>query len=588
MLLNLETSYDITLEEKQTLDEKIEKTISIHKENNAFINRLVMDSVTALTTSKARSEVLANQGFFQRFLGGITGKNNKIRSQIDNDLSKAQYASQQLIQKLSELNVLTFDTITMVNNKLNAFVLETDEEINRIYETLVKFFKQTRAELVQLENRITTLERNMRLLHWQSTIEYQIYNGIEYHELQDIEKVCCITNDFIQISEGKWSTSDLLLLKPILKELGMSDKTKISYELFIKSIIQHPILLEKLFEGITHSYVSEFSTWEIPILKGIEKSTELKLADKYIVDTITQQLELAQVFVDKNELQSKILQNYMKSTIAMDLKQELTLFELIIELLSSLKIVSDYDKKAINDHAIIIQNENVIESGEDLKELEVEDTRLKLRDYIQLGADDGILDIKYSWQVIKVENEKCLLWSNNPVSVLSDGKSWSESSTREVLNEPENSQMMIPSFINYFSEEEKAIMLVTEVETIVSANLFEGPLKKYLAQDEEYQTVITKDTIFTLSLHELKTLVYDQNISYRKEKMYLLRDVSREDKYKSRISYVGSEINTIGYSDGCVTSFISPPEYTYPAVYISNIKFPYGTGREDDPYRMAE
>ncbi|HFJ9404230.1 TPA: hypothetical protein ACGW3F_003334 [Bacillus paranthracis] len=588
MLLNLETSYDITDEEKQILDEKIDQTLSLHIENSAQMNRLVMDSVTALTTSKARSEVLANQGFFQRFLGGITGKNNKMRSQIDIDLSKAQYASQQLIQKLSELNVLTFDTITMVNNKLNAFVLETDEEINRIYETLVKFFKQTRAELVQLENRITTLERNMRLLHWQSTIEYQMYNGIEYHELQDIEKVCCITNDFIQISEGKWSTSDLLLLKPILKELGMSDKTKISYELFIKSIIQRPILLEKLFEGIPQSNVSEFSTWEIPILKGIEKSTELKLADKYIIDTISQQLELAQVSVDTNELQSNIVQNYMKSTVAMDLKQEITLFELIIELLSSLKVVSNYDEKAISDDTNIIHDEIVIESVEDLKELEVEDTHLKLRDYIQLGEEGGIVHTKYSWQVIKVENEKCLLWSNTPVFVQCDGKSWSESSTREILNEPENSQMTIPSFINYFSEEEKAIMLLTEVETNVSANLFEGPLKKYFGQDEEYQTVITKDTIFTLSLHELKKLVFDQNISYRKEEEYLLRDVSKADKYNSRINFVGSEINTTGYSDGCVTSFISPPNYTYPAVYISNIKFPYGTGREDDPYRMVE
>lgn len=587
MLLNLETNYDITDEEKQILDEKIDQTLSLHIENNALMNRLVMDSVTALTTSKARSEVLANQGFFQRFSGGITGKNNKIRSQIDNDLSKAQYASQQLIQKLSELNVLSFDIITMVNNKLNAFVLETDEEINRIYETLVKFFKQTRAELVQLENRITTLERNMRLLHWQSTIEYQMYNGIEYHELQDIEKVCCITNDFIQISEGKWSTSDLLLLKPILKELGMSDKTRISYELFIKGIIQRPILLEKLFEGIPQSNLSEFSTWEIPILKGIEKSTELKLADKYIIDTISQQLELAQIYVDKNELQSKIVQNYMKSTAAMDLKQEITLFELIIELLSSLKVVSNYDKKAMSDHANIIHDEIVIESGENFKELEVEDTRLKLRDYIQLGEEGGIVNTKYSWQVIKVENEKCLLWSNTPVFVQSDGKYWSESSTREVLNKPESSQMMIPSFINYFSDEEKALMLPTEVETIVSVNLFEGPFKKYLAQDEEYETVITKDTIFTLSLHELKTLVYDQNISYRKEKNYLLRDVSKEDEYNSRISFVGSEINTIGFPHEFAMSY-NPAEYTYPAVYITNIKFPYGTGREDNPYRMAE
>lgn len=82
----------------------------------------------------------------------------------------------------------------------------------------------------------------------------------------------------------------------------------------------------------------------------------------------------------------------------------------------------------------------------------------------------------------------------------------------------------------------------------------------------------------------MKTLVYDQNISCRKEKEYLLRDVSRGDEYNSSISFVGSGIV---YSGGYSTSF-NPPNYTYPAVYISNIKFPYGTGREDDPYRMVE
>ena len=596
MLLNLETNYDITDEEKQILDEKIDLTLSLHIENSAIMNRLVMDSVTALTTSKARSEVLAKQDFFRRFIGGIIGKNNKIRSQIDNDLSKAQYASQKLIQKLSELNVLTFDTITMVNNKLNAFVLETDEEINRIYQTLVKFFKQFRVELIQIENRITILERNVKLHHWQSTIEYQMYNGIEYCELQDIEKICCVTNDFYQISEGKWSTSDLLLLKPIFKELGMSDKTKISYEYFIKSIIQHPLILEKLFKGISQSNISEFGAWEIPILKGIEKSTELKLADKYILDTITQQLELAKVPVDEDELQSRIVQDYMKSTAAINLKQEITMFELIVELLSSLKIIAAYDEVAIDD-AVTMQNESI----KDVKE----DNQLKLLDFVQIGKDKKVIPMnKYIWQVIKVEHKRSLLWAKTPVLAPSNGRCWSKSSTREILNEPINSRNGVPSFINSFSKEEKVLMLPTELESIVHGNLFEGSLKDYLEQDEDNRTIKTTDIIFTLSLHELKTLVYDQNISYRKEQEYSLRDVSEEvfsnnlvngniiegslDGVESRISFVGHNIETSGYFSYISAQSVHFINYTYPAVWISNIQFPYGTGHEDNPYRLEE
>lgn len=51
-----------------------------------------------------------------------------------------------------------------------------------------------------MENRLDTLERNVNLLQWSRTIEYQMYNGLEYSDLTDIEKICCIVNDFI-ISE---------------------------------------------------------------------------------------------------------------------------------------------------------------------------------------------------------------------------------------------------------------------------------------------------------------------------------------------------------------------------------------------------
>ena len=68
-----------------------------------------------------------------------------MHHQIHKDLVKAQYASQKLIQMLSEQNLMTFDTITMVNNKLNSFIEETDDEINNIYSVL-KSFSNKRAK----------------------------------------------------------------------------------------------------------------------------------------------------------------------------------------------------------------------------------------------------------------------------------------------------------------------------------------------------------------------------------------------------------------------------------------------------------
>ena len=147
----------------------------------------MIDSVTALTASESRSAELANQGFFKRFWGGVTGKNTKIRSRIDMDLSKSQYASQQMIQKLAEQNLITFETVTLINNKLNSTMIEVEDEINTIYGTLTHFSK-TRSDIIQMESRLDKLEHNINLLYWKNSIEHLVYNNTEYPLLTDIEK----------------------------------------------------------------------------------------------------------------------------------------------------------------------------------------------------------------------------------------------------------------------------------------------------------------------------------------------------------------------------------------------------------------
>ncbi|SHK24604.1 hypothetical protein [Paramaledivibacter caminithermalis] len=101
-----------------------------------------------------------------------------------------------MIQKLAEQNLLAFDIITAVNNKLNTLVIEMDEEINKIYKAMIVFFKHTRSDLIQMESRIEKLERNVALHDWNITVEYRMYNGVEYCDLHDIEKIACIANDF--------------------------------------------------------------------------------------------------------------------------------------------------------------------------------------------------------------------------------------------------------------------------------------------------------------------------------------------------------------------------------------------------------
>ena len=173
-------------EDRREIDKHI---IAKHKNNRYEINKLVFESVSVLTMSDNYSNQLASQGFLIRFWGGVTGKNRQLQTKIDQSLAASQYASQKTLEKLAEQNLMSFELITSVNNKLNSSIIEIETEINNVYATLVTFFKKSKSDIIQLENRVERLERNVSLLNWQNSIEYQMYDGVEYAELDDVTKV---------------------------------------------------------------------------------------------------------------------------------------------------------------------------------------------------------------------------------------------------------------------------------------------------------------------------------------------------------------------------------------------------------------
>ena len=248
--LNFVNTQELSDTTRTEIDAQIDQIISRHKNNRYEINKLVFESVSALTASENYSNELDSQGVFKRFWGGITGKNRELQRKIDRSLAASQYASQQTLQKLAEQNLMSFELITAVNNKLNSSILTIEDEINKVYGTLVAFFKQTKSDIIQLENRVERLERNVNLLNWQNSIEYQMWDGTEYSDLDDIEKIICITRDFYDITKATWTTSDLLLLKTAMATIGISPKSEILYSNFIESVSNNEKLLNKLFNGI--------------------------------------------------------------------------------------------------------------------------------------------------------------------------------------------------------------------------------------------------------------------------------------------------------------------------------------------------
>ncbi|WII35266.1 hypothetical protein [Paenibacillus thiaminolyticus] len=216
---------------------------------------------------------------------------------------------------MAEQNLLTFDLVIAVNNKLNSLVLDIDQELNQVYKTLVAFFKQVRSEMLQIEAGLDKLERNVNLLHWNTTIEYQMHDGKEYLELDDVEKIICIVNDFFAISKGEWNTSDIMLLKATLSDVGLNVKGKLSYIDFFMYLFEKPNAIDRLFKDINLEYLADIEPIQASIVKGIEKSVKISIEEKYIVDTISEQLEQASVSFDQSQLKLSIIKQYLKNNL---------------------------------------------------------------------------------------------------------------------------------------------------------------------------------------------------------------------------------------------------------------------------------
>lgn len=328
----------LTEQEQADLNASIDSIIAAHKNNRQEINRLVFESVSAMTDSEGYEQQLSSRKGLRRFWGAITGSNKRLQDKINSSRAAAQFAAQTTLQRLSEQNLLTFDLITAVNNKLNASMTAVEGEINQIYAALIQFFKQNRSDMIQLENRVARLEQNVNLLNWQNSIEYQMLDGVEYVDLDDASKIVCMVRDFYDITGGEWRTSDLLLLKTAMSTIDISPRGNIRYYDFIDRVAGDEKLLTKLLGGKHIQRLPE--TYLVPLL-GIKKLELLDTDEAYIVDTVENSLQSAGVAADRHKLENNLVQNYVAQEAQVNLDTEVNNYDLTMEMLFNLRSAED-------------------------------------------------------------------------------------------------------------------------------------------------------------------------------------------------------------------------------------------------------
>ena len=310
-----------------------------------MITHLTLAGVTALTAGEARARELQRQGFFTRFWNDLLGKNQDLQARIHFDLAHAQYASQQLIEQFAEQHMLSFELLSAVNNKLNTLCLELDEEFNQVYETLEPFFRKVRSELVSIHDKLASLERNVDLLQWSHAIEYHRYEEREYHELSDVEKIVCVSNDFFRRSGGEWNTGDLILLKSTLAGLGLAVRGEIASQEFFKALLEQPQLVKRFFLNVPLSRLSELQVFDAPLLKGLEKIELLRSSEAYIVESVEALLQGGGHSHTEPEILASLVQHYLLKGVDMQTDRKVNVFDFVLELLLGLRMLCEDSRK---------------------------------------------------------------------------------------------------------------------------------------------------------------------------------------------------------------------------------------------------
>lgn len=331
---------ELTNEEITSIDEYVERTYEEHKNNHKELTRLGMQASAAVAAGKARAAELANQGFIKNLLGNITGKNRKLRGEIDRDFAISQEASIKMIAKLAQQGKLTFDAIMGVNIKLNSLSNQIDKEFNEIYSQINKMMTMAMGSLIRESQRIDKLERSMNVVHLESTIEYLEFGGTLYKDLSDNEKILCIISDFFLATKGNYSINDIMMLKPMMDKIGVNPNDKISMLSLYETLNSNDKIADKLFEALDKAKLKELDDIYIPLLGNLQKIESLKNEEKYIVDSVVEMSKSPE-----QDVQFSLLKSYANNNLNMDLEKENSYFDLSVAIINELRNIDNVEIK---------------------------------------------------------------------------------------------------------------------------------------------------------------------------------------------------------------------------------------------------
>lgn len=293
------------------LKERIGKFVTVNRKNSALVNGLFVEAVQMLISADSQLYPSYN---WKEFI-----------SEIEAEEADTESVAAELINAMVEQGAVTFDLLTFVITKLD--ISTSEKNVSEIK----KYLKTLRSDLVREEMKLADSKKNLNFINFANAIEFQMFNGEEYAELDALTKTACIAGDFLEITKGSYSTSDLLMIKTAMVNIDFNPKEKVKLSSLAECLCSDKTIEDKIF-GEAALDVLE-NPKEYAVLAYIDKRRALEGSDGYIVSTIENILSRNGIEARKEEIVKDIANKYMRNDLLLELDAEIDAFDAIVTVL---------------------------------------------------------------------------------------------------------------------------------------------------------------------------------------------------------------------------------------------------------------
>ncbi|AXM95280.1 patatin-like phospholipase family protein [Pseudomonas plecoglossicida] len=243
--------------EREQLITAVDGFLAQNSNNRRAVETSVLDALATLSPVSGRATHLREQGLLSRFMGAITGGNQRLAAENDRDLAQAQFAALRLIAAVQEKGAITLEFACTLHNRLNGAYVELErlgarhnDDLRRVYRSLAGVYCKLRERLNAHESRLDALERTSRLHDWMLHPNRPHLGGKALSELPPAVRLSCLANDFFRLTDGQWTVRELCSLKEMCLRVGLDQAHPVQLEGFCTQLSQHSTCLQALTQGL--------------------------------------------------------------------------------------------------------------------------------------------------------------------------------------------------------------------------------------------------------------------------------------------------------------------------------------------------